>query len=143
MVKQTNNAEETQQFASEFSKKFKDQGGIIALSGDLGAGKTTFVQGFAQGLNITDKIISPTFVLMRQHRFGQDRMLYHIDLYRLTDNPDITNLGIKDLLEETHDIVLIEWAEKIKVQLPSNTIFINITKPSENSRQIEISDTIN
>src|SRR5579884_944541 len=139
MVKQTNNAEETQQFASEFSQKFKGQGGIIALSGDLGAGKTTFIQGFAQGLGIADKIISPTFVLMRQHHFGQNQMLYHIDLYRLPDNPDIESLGIKDLLENKQDIILIEWAEKINPKLPPNTTFINISKISENSREIAIS----
>ena len=91
---------------------------VIALEGELGAGKTTFVQGFAKGLKIQDKIISPTFVLIRQHQIPKtERTLYHIDLYRLENTKNIEELGIKELLKTSQDIVLIEWADKIKKHL--------------------------
>ncbi len=136
-IKSSRSVKSTQQIAQNLAKKYQ-AGAIIALSGDLGAGKTTFVQGFAKGLGIKDQIISPTFVLIRQHQLpDSEKMLYHIDLYRLEGEPNITELGIKELLEGS-DLVLIEWAEKIKDQLPKKTIFINIEKISEDERKIEI-----
>lgn len=136
----TNNVEETYQVAAKIADQFKDKGGLIALSGDLGAGKTTFTQGLAKALNITDKIISPTFVLIRQHPVPNiDRVLYHIDLYRLEGDINPQDLGLKELWEDKNNIVLIEWAEKIKNQLPPNTVLINIEKINETSREITIS----
>lgn len=120
---------ETQKLAGKLAKNFKS--GVIALSGDLGAGKTTFVQGFAKGLGIKDKIISPTFVLIRQHR-----QLYHVDLYRI-DN--FKELGLEELFSDKNNIVLIEWAEKIKNLLPKNTIWIHFKMLSENTREITLS----
>src|SRR5689334_12083419 len=86
--------DETKKFAEDFSKNLK--GNIIALTGELGAGKTTFTQGFAKGLGIKDKIISPTFVLVRQHKIPSSQgIFYHIDLYRL-ENINIKELGLED-----------------------------------------------
>ncbi len=138
----TYSPEETKKVASDLAKKITS--GTIALSGELGAGKTTFVQGFAKGLGIKDKIISPTFVLIRQHKFNEKNLparlakastkragrqvLYHIDLYRLEGNIDIKELGIEELILNTNNIILIEWAEKIEKYLPKNLVKINIEK---------------
>ena len=113
--------------------------GVIALSGELGTGKTTFVQGFANGLEIREKIISPTFVLIRQHKIPKlKKTLFHIDLYRLEGNVNIKQLGIEELLN-SDNLVLIEWAEKIKKDLPKNTIKIILKKLAENKRLITVS----
>src|SRR5688572_9687162 len=119
----TKSAKDTQKIAENLAKNFK--GGVIALSGPLGSGKTTFTQGFANGLGIKDKIISPTFVLIRQHPIPKDNStLYHVDLYRLDDSSDFKNIGIEDLINSKNDIVLIEWAEKIKKILPKKTLWV-------------------
>ncbi len=130
----TYSEKETKDLAKKLAKKLT---GVIALIGELGSGKTTFAQGFAAGLGIKEKIISPTFVLIRQHRIPKtEKTLYHIDLYRLED---FTELGLKDLMEDPNNIVLIEWAEKIKDQLPQNTTYIKFKTLSETKREIKIS----
>jgi len=135
---QTNSLEETQKIASDLAKKMKP--GVIALYGDLGAGKTTFTQGFAKGLGIKDKIISPTFVLIRQHQIpNKKQVFYHVDMYRIDNPASIKELGIEDLLNTKDDLVLIEWAEKIEDFLPKNSTKIFIKTTSENQRQITIS----
>ena len=80
---QTKNPAETKVFASQIAELIKT-GGVLALHGELGAGKTTFVQGLAEALGVTDKVLSPTFVLMRQYQLtNTNQQLFHIDLYRL------------------------------------------------------------
>src|SRR3989338_1835026 len=103
---------ETKQIAGRFARQITR--GVIALSGELGAGKTTFVQGFAKGLGIKEKIISPTFVLIRQHLIPNNtKTLYHIDLYRLENKADLKQIGLEEILLDPDNIVLIEWAEKL------------------------------
>ncbi len=134
----TNSESETQKIAESMAEQFKD-GGVIALVGDLGAGKTTFVQGLATGLGIKDKVISPTFVLMRQHQIpNTSTVFYHLDLYRLDEPVDIIGIGLKDLFENPENIILIEWAEKLGDNLPKQATLINIEKLDENSRKIII-----
>lgn len=122
--------EQTKQIAKHLAKKTKDH--IFALTGELGAGKTIFVQGFAKGLGIKEKIISPTFVLIRQHSLpAGKKVLYHIDLYRLDDTAELKDLGLEEIWSDPDNIVLIEWAEKIK-ELPKNAINISIQKQGDN-----------
>ncbi|MDP3973503.1 MAG: tRNA (adenosine(37)-N6)-threonylcarbamoyltransferase complex ATPase subunit type 1 TsaE [Candidatus Daviesbacteria bacterium] len=112
---------------------------VIGLSGELGAGKTVFAQGFAKGLGINEKIISPTFVLIRQHKIPiSDKTLYHIDLYRMENTADIKQLGLIDLMDDPRSIVLIEWVEKIKKILPNDAIIININKIDKEKRELII-----
>ncbi len=133
----SNSETETKKIAAGFAKETNSH--IFALTGDLGAGKTIFVQGFAKGLGITEKIISPTFVLIRQHQIPQSKkILYHIDLYRLDDATDLKQLGLGEILSDPDSIVLIEWAEKLK-ELPKGTIKISIQKKDQNKREILIS----
>ncbi len=114
----------------------------MALSGNLGSGKTTFVQGLARGLGIKQRIISPTFILMRQYEGvgGHGGKFYHIDLYRLEDNieQELRNLGIEEILGKAENIVAIEWAEKVKEILPDNTIWISFENLGDERRKITI-----
>lgn len=129
--------DKTKKIAEKFAKTTKNH--IFALIGELGAGKTVFVQGFAKGLGIKEKIISPTFVLIRQHKIpAATKILYHIDLYRLENVGDFENIGLEEILSDPNNIVLIEWAEKMKKILPKNTINIFIEKASDNERIITV-----
>ncbi len=131
---QSNSRYDTRKIALKLAKK--EQGRVFALTGELGAGKTIFVQGFAKGLGITEKIISPTFVLIRQHKIpNTKKVLFHIDLYRIKD---VSGLGLPEILSDPNNVVLIEWAEKIK-ELPENSIKIKITKDGDQKRIITIS----
>ncbi len=128
--------EQTKNLASNFAQKYKS-GGVIALYGDLGAGKTTFTQGFAAGLGIKDKITSPTFILMRQHKLPElESYLYHLDLYRL--EAGFEAIGLEEILSDPGNIVLIEWAEKIDHLLPKNATKISFEKLDNQSRKISI-----
>lgn len=127
--------QETQKIASEIAKKFKS--GIIALEGELGAGKTIFAKGFAKGLGIKERILSPTFIIIREHKIPKRGIFAHIDLYRLeTIDPQTLN-QIKELNVE-NNILLIEWAKKMK-NLPPNALHIVIEKLNENTREISTS----
>lgn len=135
----THSAFETQQVAKNLAQQYS-QGGVLALFGDLGAGKTTFTQGFAQGLKILDKIISPTFTLMREYPLPHQPQakLYHIDLYRLENLEDIQHLGIKEIWDNHQNVVLIEWAEKLGKLLPPSAIRIYLKNLGEDNREIEV-----
>jgi tRNA threonylcarbamoyladenosine biosynthesis protein TsaE len=112
----TNNEKETIEFAKKFATKLKG-GEIIGLSGDLGAGKTIFTKGLAQGLGIKEMITSPTFVLMKVYpitkRGSKIKQLVHVDAYRLEQNTDISTVGIEEYLNRDDTVVAIEWPEKI------------------------------
>ncbi|QQG43549.1 MAG: tRNA (adenosine(37)-N6)-threonylcarbamoyltransferase complex ATPase subunit type 1 TsaE [Candidatus Daviesbacteria bacterium] len=136
-IYKSNSPSQTQKIAAGLAAKIKS--GVIALTGSLGAGKTTFTQGFAKGLGITEKVASPTFMLIRQHPIPKlEKNLYHIDLYRLEDPIDIKSLGIEEIINNPENLSLIEWAEKIKDQLPQNTIFVNIKIIAGEKRVIEV-----
>lgn len=124
---------ETRKLAQMLTSKITN--GIIALIGELGAGKTTFIQGFAKGLEIKEKIISPTFVLQRSHNIpNTNRVLYHIDLYRLEGKKQLKQLGLDDLFNDSKNLVLIEWAEKLK-QLPKGSTIITINQEGSTKRK--------
>lgn len=131
----TKSSAETQVFAEELSINFKD-GGIIALTGELGSGKTTFAQGFARGLGIKDKITSPTFLIIRQYPVpGQKNFFFHIDLYRL-ENINLNGSGLKEILADSTNIIIIEWADKIAKSLPKNTTEIKLRRIDEDLHEI-------
>lgn len=141
MVYQTSSAEETKEIAKNLAQKYKS-GGVFALIGPLGAGKTTFTQGFAQALGISQRLISPTFIVMRQYDIPHKKTgkLYHLDLYRLEKIEQMEDLGISEIFENPQNIILIEWAEKLKHLLPQKAIKITFKHLSEDKRQIEIED---
>ena len=134
----TKSAFETKSLGKEIASNLGG-GEVFALSGELGSGKTTFVQGFAEGLGITARIISPTFILMRKYKVG-DKDFYHIDLYRLEGNieNEVINLGLSDLWEKPENIVVIEWAEKIKNMIPKSAKWIKFENLGGDKRKIII-----
>ena len=101
---------ETKNFAKNFAKKLKGSE-VIALIGDLGAGKTVFTKGLAKGLGIKDIVSSPTFVLMKCYK-GK-KQVCHIDAYRLNSAEDLINIGLLEYLKKPKVITIIEWADKI------------------------------
>lgn len=137
----TKSFEKTQKIAEDFSSKLTE-GGIVALYGDLGSGKTTFVQGLAKGLGIKQRIISPTFIIVRQYKVrGKESAIsgfYHIDLYRTETIKDIQSLGIEEIMNDPQNIVVIEWAEKMKNMLSTKRINIEFEYISEKERKITI-----
>lgn len=142
----TKSAEETQEFAKKFAERIKP-GDIVALSGELGAGKTTFTQGFVQGLEITNRIISPTFVIIRMYRIKNQesriKNLYHIDLYRIENEGGLEGLGLKEILEEKDAVKLIEWPERMGSLLPEKRWDIRIESLGESERKINIEKMTN
>jgi len=126
---------ETKEIAENIAKGLKKER-IFALKGDLGAGKTAFVQGFAKGLGISQKITSPTFVLMNKFSAKNKKNFYHFDLYRIKNKKELKNLFIEDILLNKNNVVCIEWPERIKDILPEETIYIKIKILSENKRKI-------
>lgn len=133
----TNNFEETRKLGNDFAK-ILEAGNIVCLYGDLGSGKTTFVQGLAAGLGIKNRIISPTFVIVRTYDLG-DKNFYHIDLYRTESEKDIEGLGIEEIINNKNNIVVIEWAEKLKSYLPKKRIGVHFFYENENKRKINFS----
>ncbi|UTC68154.1 MULTISPECIES: tRNA (adenosine(37)-N6)-threonylcarbamoyltransferase complex ATPase subunit type 1 TsaE [unclassified Treponema] len=126
--------DETTDLGKKIGKKLK-KGDVIALSGTLGAGKTYLTKGIAQGLDIQEDITSPTFTLISE--YSGRLHLYHMDVYRLEGIEDFLDLGTEEMLYG-EGVCVIEWSEKVKPVLPSNTIYINITINDDNSRKIVI-----
>lgn len=106
---------------------------VLALRGNLGGGKTTFLQGFAKGLGIKEKILSPTFVILKKFK-----NFYHIDCYRLNKPEEIFELNWKEIISNPKNIVAIEWPEKIKKVLPKNIIKIDFKLIDEQTRELTI-----
>ena len=131
----TKSEKETKDLAKKLAKKIS---GVISLTGDLGAGKTTFTQGFAKGLGIKDKIISPTFVLIRQHKIDDKKIFYHIDLYRLENTQALLHLGLKEICADPNNIILIEWGEKAKNLLPKKQTKIYFEATDKTLRKITV-----
>jgi tRNA threonylcarbamoyladenosine biosynthesis protein TsaE len=105
---------------------------VVGLEGDLGAGKTTFIKAFAKGMGIKRRLTSPTFVLLKKYK-----NLYHIDCYRIKNSQDILALDFKEIISTPKNIVLIEWAEKIKKILPKDKIWIKFEIVSDKKRIIK------
>ena len=116
----------------------KNRATIIALSGNLGAGKTTFVQFLAKELGVNEKVTSPTFTIMKGymlHGAGFEHLI-HMDAYRIEDLNELGPLRFSEILDNKNNLLCIEWAEKIIQALPSEIIKINIEILSDGSREI-------
>lgn len=111
-------------------------GDVLALAGDLGAGKTAFTQGIAAGLGIRAAVTSPTFVLINRYTAPGGRVLQHADCYRLSNAPaEMWDIGLTDLFAGD-DIVVIEWADRIPGLLPDEHLKITFTYLDENRRRL-------
>jgi tRNA threonylcarbamoyladenosine biosynthesis protein TsaE len=101
-------------------------GDVVSLTGDLGAGKTAFVQGAARGLGVDEPVVSPTFTLVREYE-GRSHV-YHLDVYRLDRLQEVTDLGFDDMLDSSA-IVFIEWGDAIEALLPPSHLQVRLTIP--------------
>ena len=134
----TLNANQTQVLGQKLATQLKG-GEIIALQGNLGAGKTTFLKGIAKGLGIKNSITSPTFVLMKVYpvlKHKTIKQLVHADCYRVTGT-DMNKIGLGDYLNDLTTVIAIELSGKLKTLKPTYNIKLNLGK-SNNERQIAI-----
>ena len=106
---------------------------VFALTGELGAGKTTFVQKFARACGITESVLSPTFVILK--KYGN---LVHIDAYRLKNAQELAVLDIGELIQDPNNVIMIEWADRVKEILPADTIWIHFEHVNETTRKISV-----
>ena len=120
---------ETENIAYKLAGKIK-RGDIIALFGDLGAGKTAFTRGLVRFFLPEARVSSPTFALVNQYKF-----IYHFDMYRINGEDDLLSIGFFDYLEK-NNIIIIEWFEKIQDFFDEHTVCVNINKIDINSREI-------
>lgn len=141
MIFISKNAEETQKIGEILGRTIRG-GTAIALTGDLGAGKTTFVKGLAKGLGVKSTVTSPTFLLIKKYSIQKVRSMvesfYHIDCYRLENEKKLQFLGIEEILNDKRAVVAVEWPEKIKKLLPKSVIKIKFSWTSEKERKISI-----
>lgn len=114
-------------------------GNLICLEGDLGSGKTTFVQGISAGWGSLDPVSSPTFVLVNVYRRSRDERLYHLDAYRLHGTAEAIDLDLDDLLE-TGPLV-VEWADRVRSVLPAENLWVKLRYIDEGQRDLMINAT--
>lgn len=141
--------EETQKIAFELAKKLKG-GEVLCFYGNLGSGKTTFIQSLAKALGVKENVTSPTFVLMKKYEIKSKvknqkskiqfkiQNLYHLDCYRLNSNQEALDLGLEEIWNDKNNIIAIEWADKISDILPEKRIDLCFENLSENERKITI-----
>lgn len=128
--------------ASFFLKKRQSRiaAWVFGLTGEMGSGKTTFLQGFVKGLGIKEKILSPTFIIMRKFKIKQKKhkfsFFYHIDCYRIEKPKELLVLGFKKIIANCQNIIAIEWPEKIKKFLPKKTFWIKFKIIDKTTRKI-------
>lgn len=146
----TNSPSQTQKLGEALAKRIlkagpKKKATVIGLTGDLGGGKTTFLQGFAKGLGIKEKILSPTFVIMRKFKIRVDSCsnscrfvyFYHIDCYRTKKPKEILDLGFKKIVSDQRNIVAIEWGDRIRRILPEDTLIIKFKFVNKAKRRVK------
>ncbi len=131
----TSSAEETQALAARLAAALPP-GAVLALHGDLGAGKTTFVQGLARGLGIQESVTSPTFAILALHR-GAGKTLVHVDAYRLDGGRALEDLMIDDFLNPPW-WVAVEWPEEVADWLPADTLHLDLGHTSERRHSIRL-----
>jgi tRNA threonylcarbamoyladenosine biosynthesis protein TsaE len=131
--------------AEKIIEKKKQKALTLSLEGDLGGGKTTFLQGFAEGLGIKEKVLSPTFVIIRRFKIpfskrksGGFKCFLHLDCYRIKEIKEILELGIKEDFSNSENVIAIEWGDRIKKIFPQKTIYLKFIFINKNTRKIII-----
>jgi tRNA threonylcarbamoyladenosine biosynthesis protein TsaE len=115
---------------------------IVCLYGELGSGKTTFTQGFARGLGITSRLLSPTFIIVRRYQIPKkENYLYHVDLYRLHIVTDLEGIGLPEIFTDSASYTVVEWAERLGGLLPDNRIDIHFGVMDDERHTIIIKST--
>jgi len=140
----THSAKETQRIGSKTAGKILlqplgDQAVVLTLQGELGAGKTTFTQGFAAGIGVKEVVLSPSFLIIKSYSVPPTlRVLYHIDCYRLKTAQDLFDLGWEEIVQNPCNIVLVEWPERVPELLRFAKIEIVLQIKSREKRELSI-----
>jgi len=138
--------------AKELLKLQAQKGAIvIALEGELGSGKTTFLQGFARGLGVREKILSPTFIIFRKFKIQNPKSkikskvqnskfqtFYHFDCYRIENVKELYALGWKEIIEDPKAIVVVEWADRVRMAMPKSALWIKFLWLGEKKRELRV-----
>lgn len=138
MIFESYSEQETAEFAKGLAAKSK-KGDIYALTGDLGVGKTAFTKGFAEGLGITEPVVSPTFTFVQMYDEGT-MPLYHFDVYRIGDISEMDEIGYEDCFYGD-GVSIMEWADLVEELIPENAYKVTISKDLSKGvtyRKIEI-----
>ncbi len=130
-TKKTSQSEqETQEVAQKIKRILTNNPdkNVIALTGNLGAGKTKLTQFLAKEFNILKNIVSPTFLIMRKYELPHNKLnyFYHVDAYRLKNEKGLEKIGIKKIINNKKNIVIVEWADKVEKIIPDNALWIDL-----------------
>lgn len=125
MTWHSGNEKETEAIGRELADRLTP-GVVVAFTGDLGAGKTAFVRGIAEGLGVRSRVTSPTFAIVNEYEGGR-LPLFHFDMYRLSSADDLFDIGWEDF-QRRAGVCVVEWSERIKEALPEDSIFIDIKR---------------
>jgi tRNA threonylcarbamoyladenosine biosynthesis protein TsaE len=131
----TPSVEETRKAAAALAELLAP-GDVVSLTGELGAGKTAFVQGAAPALGVEEPVVSPTFVLVREYR--GEMPIFHVDVYRLDRLQELHDLGFEDLLDPS-GIVFVEWGDAVEPMLPDSHLRVELTSEDEDTRRLRLS----
>ena len=134
MIVKTNSEAETEALGERLAKCLR-AGAVVALYGDLGAGKTAFVRGMARGLDIRESVSSPTFTIVNED--PGDPALFHFDMYRLKNAEELYGIGWEDYLDR-NGICVTEWSERIEEALPEDAVRVTISRLSDSERSIRV-----
>lgn len=138
----TKNAKETARVGEALARNLESREAprILCLYGELGSGKTTFTQGFAHGLGITTRLLSPTFIIVRRYQIPKKvNHLYHVDLYRLQTAADTEGIGLSEIFADSGSYTVVEWAERLG-ELPQARIDIRFTSLQDDTHAINIEE---
>lgn len=131
----THGAEETDEVGADLAAGLRD-GDVVALVGELGAGKTTFVQGLARGLFVKEAILSPSFLLARSYTGRVP--FHHLDLYRITAAGELAEVGLLELLPPAAGVTAVEWADRIPDLIPPGAIWVTLEHAGPDRRKITL-----
>ena len=136
-VFETNSPAETEQIGFALGSRLAP-GTVIAMTGDLAAGKTTMLRGLARGMGLSDDVTSPTFAIVHEYREG-NLPLFHFDMYRLASSDELFDIGWEDYIREG-GVCAVEWSENVADAIPSDAIRIDLQVTGDSSRKITITE---
>lgn len=131
----TKNARET---AKVGERLVGERSPLVCLYGDLGSGKTTFTQGFARGLGINTRLLSPTYIIVRRYELPKKLFFFHVDLYRVKSEHEIEGLGLLEILNDPDASIIIEWADRLGDLLPKERTDIRFSVLNDGRHKITI-----
>jgi tRNA threonylcarbamoyladenosine biosynthesis protein TsaE len=138
----SNSEEETKRFGEKLAKEVLKKGPgeravVFGLVGELGAGKTTFIKGFGKGLGVKEEITSPSYVLLKRFKIRKGfKNFYHLDCWRLEKGRELLDLGFSDIYSSGKNVVVVEWAGKVRKIMPEDTSYIRFQMAGEEKRKI-------